>query len=103
MTTGHRIRSWAFIFKDLERGASFSPDIHGDGDCPAFQEEMAFIGEEIDEAVRQIRQVLFDSSENTVSVGQLRRGNMLILLDRVQTMSRELEKRLPGGWRRVTA
>lgn len=88
-------RMLAMIFSDLESNSRFSPEIQGDAARADFRQEMAFIGAEIEEAVRQITRILFVSGEYTVSVGELQRGNMLMVLDRVRKMARELERRLP--------
>lgn len=85
------------IFPDLDGNSRFNPRIKGDPARADFQREMAFIGTELDTAVRRIFNQLYrPPREQVVTVEELQEGDMLTSLERVKTMAEELEETLPS-------
>jgi hypothetical protein len=105
------LREWREKFDDLEDSADdlkdsvkmvlpwvksktdFKPELKIAADNPAFQEEIAFIGDQIEQAERRIRDFFF-TPNHTVTVPELTDDSLLIQLFRVEKLSKQIKTSL---------
>ena len=105
------LRDWRERFDDLEDSADdlkdavrmvlpwvkgktdFNPELLITADNPAFETEIAYIGTQIEQAEKRIREFFF-TPNHTVTVTELSGDNMLIRLFRVEKLSKEIKTSL---------
>jgi hypothetical protein len=82
----------AFIFLGLDRKGSLPQSIRSDAQKDFCEDELLYIGEQIDVAEKRIRNYLFEP-DLIVDLESLRGENMLIRLYWVEQMTKEIRKR----------
>lgn len=105
------LRDWRERFDDLEDSADalkdavrlilpwvkgkadFNPELLLTAENPAFETEVAYIGSQIEQAERRIREFFF-TPNHTVTVTELNGDNVVIQLSRIEKLSKEIKTSL---------
>lgn len=82
----------AFLLIDFDRGRNFRLRSQPGGRDPALGQELRFMEVQLEKAEQRIQDYFF-LSENTVDIRNLQHENMLIYLDQVRDLSKEISKR----------
>ena len=80
-----------FVLANVKKSTKFQPVIESDAAKNAFDEEIQFIGDHIEKAKQGIEEYFFTPT-HSVQVSELGEENMLIFLNRVREMCRELRR-----------
>jgi hypothetical protein len=94
-SAGDLRRLLSFPLVSLDSRDRFEPEIPPESAAGGFEREFSFLEEELTRAVEEIRNY-FLAPTHTVSVGDLRSTNMMILLHRVREMARALSRIEPS-------
>jgi hypothetical protein len=92
----HLRKMLSSVLVGLETKSNFTPFIDDAGASSGFQNEMAFIEEEIKKASQRITDYFFIPT-HSVRIEDLIGENVMIILHRVQQMSRALMKKIESG------